>query len=158
TQETGLLHFLVEERRQLVDEKTRHSHRLTAALKLYFPQILHWFDDLNSSLVADLLPRWPTLEELQHAHPGTLRKFFHAHNCRSEERIEERIEGIYQATPATKDASVVEAAAMSARAAMARMATLRSRIAVFELRIAELVAAHPDRKVLRHCPALGKYW
>jgi len=40
-----------------------------------------------------------------------LRKFFHAHNCRSEERIQERIEGIYQATPATKDASVVEAAA-----------------------------------------------
>ena len=36
---------------------------------------------------------------------GTLRKFFHAHNCRSEERIQERIEGIYQATPATKDAS-----------------------------------------------------
>ena len=35
TQETRLLHFLVEERRQLVDEKTRHSNRLTAALKRY---------------------------------------------------------------------------------------------------------------------------
>src|SRR5215472_8527771 len=61
TEETRLLQFLVEERRKLVDEKTRHSNRLTAALKLYFPQILHWFDDLNSSLVADLLQRWPTL-------------------------------------------------------------------------------------------------
>jgi hypothetical protein len=66
------------------------------------PIELDWFDDLNSSLVADLLQRWPTLEELQHAHRGTLRKFFHAHNCRSEERIQERIEGIYQATPETK--------------------------------------------------------
>jgi len=156
TEETRLLHFLVEERRQLVDEKTRHSNRLTAALKLYFPQILDWFDDLNSSLVADLLQRWPTLEELQHAHRGTLRKFFHAHNCRSEERIQERIEGIYQATPATKDASVVEAAVMSTRAAMALMATLRSHIAGFELRIAELVAAHPDRIVFASLPGAGE--
>jgi hypothetical protein len=76
----------------------------------------------------------------EHAHRGTLRKFFHAHNCRSEERIQERIEGIYQATSATKDVSVVEAAVMSTRAAMALMATLRSHIAVFERRIAELVA------------------
>ena len=35
TPETRLLHFLVEERRQTVDEKTRESNRLTACLK-------HW--------------------------------------------------------------------------------------------------------------------
>jgi hypothetical protein len=95
---------------------------------------------------------------LQHAHRGTLRKFFQAHNCRSEERIQERIEGIYQPTPATKDASVVEAAVRSTRAAMALMATLRSHIAVFELRIAELVAAHPDRIVFASLPGAGKCW
>jgi hypothetical protein len=31
---------------------------------------------------CDLLERWPTLQQLQHAHPGTLRKFFREHNCR----------------------------------------------------------------------------
>jgi hypothetical protein len=40
TTETRLLHFLVEERRQNVDEKTRQSNRLTDCLKMYFPQIL----------------------------------------------------------------------------------------------------------------------
>ena len=40
----------------------------------------------TSPLVGDLLERWPTLEELQRVHPGTLRKFFHEHNCRSEEK------------------------------------------------------------------------
>jgi hypothetical protein len=84
TVETRLLHFLVEERRQTVDEKTRANLRLTDCLKqLYFPQILRWFEDVASSLVGDLLERWPTLEQLQRAHPGTLRKFFHEHNCRS---------------------------------------------------------------------------
>ena len=35
TVETRLLHFLVEERRQTVDEKTRQSNRLTDCLKLW---------------------------------------------------------------------------------------------------------------------------
>ena len=58
---TRLLHFLVEERRQTVDEKTRANLRLTDCLKLYFPQVLRWFDDVTSPLVGDLLQRWPTI-------------------------------------------------------------------------------------------------
>jgi hypothetical protein len=37
TAETRLLHFLVEERRPTVDERTRESLRLTDCLKWYFP-------------------------------------------------------------------------------------------------------------------------
>ena len=109
TTETRLLQFLVEARRRTVDEATRQSNRLTDCLKLYFPQILRWFGDVASPLVGDLLKRWPTLDELQRAHPGTLHKFFHQHNCRGEERIQERIQSIYQATSATQDAAVLEA-------------------------------------------------
>ena len=60
TVETRLLHFLVEERRQTVDERTRANLRLTDCLKLYFPQVLRWFDDVTSPVVGDLLERWPT--------------------------------------------------------------------------------------------------
>ena len=56
---------LVEERRNLVDEKTAQSNRLTNHLKIYFPQMLDWFDRLDTELVCTLLERWPTLEELQ---------------------------------------------------------------------------------------------
>src|SRR5262252_7753605 len=65
TVETRLLQFLVEQRRGTVDEKTRQSNRLTDCLKLYFPQILRWFDDVAGPLVGDLLERWPGLEQLQ---------------------------------------------------------------------------------------------
>ena len=68
--------------------------RLTDCLKLYFPQMLRWFDDVTSPLVGDLLERWPTLEQLQRVHPGTLRRFFHEHNCRSEEKNAERMAAI----------------------------------------------------------------
>jgi hypothetical protein len=135
--------------------KTRQSNRLTDCLKLYFPQILHWFGDVAIPLVGDLLQRWPSLEELQRAHPGTLHKFFHQHNCRGEERIQERIQAIYQATPATQDAAVREAGAMIAGGLVALLATLRSQIVVFEQRIEELVRSHPDGALFASLPGAG---
>ena len=48
TEETRLLQFLVEERRRAVNEKTRQSNRLTDCLKLYFPHIRRWFDDVGT--------------------------------------------------------------------------------------------------------------
>ena len=92
-----LLQFLVEERRRTVNERTRQSNRLTTCLKQYFPQILLWFDGVDSPLVGALLERWPSLETLRRAHPGTLRQFFQKHNCRSAERNQERIDAIYAA-------------------------------------------------------------
>jgi hypothetical protein len=70
--------FLVEERRQTVDEKTRANLRLTDCLKLYFPQVLRWFDDVTSPLVGDLLQRWPTLEQLQRVHRHVAQVFSRA--------------------------------------------------------------------------------
>ena len=59
TVETRTLQFLVEDRRRMVNDKTGQTNRLTDRLKLYFPQILAWFDELDSPLVGDLLQRWP---------------------------------------------------------------------------------------------------
>jgi hypothetical protein len=155
TAETRLLHFLVEERRQTVDERTRESLRLTDCLKLYFPQVLQWFDDVATPLVGDLLERWPTLEELQRAHPGTLRRFFQEHNCRSQEKNAERIAAIQQAVSATQDQAVREACVLITRSLAAMLATLRVQIAMFDRRIAELVADHPDAAVFRSLPGAG---
>jgi transposase len=71
TEATRRVQNLVEERRKLVDEKTAQSYRLEAHLKIYFPQIPHWFGDVGSPLVCALLERWPTLEALQKARPET---------------------------------------------------------------------------------------
>ena len=155
TVETRLVQFLVEERRRTVDEKTRQSNRLTDCLKLYFPQILQWFDDVTTPLVGDLLERWPALEQLQRAHPGTLRRFFHEHNCRSQELLEERITAISQAIPATRDQAVLEAGMLTSRGLVTLLAALRGNIAAFDKRIAELVRAHPDGALFASLPGAG---
>src|SRR5215510_11792003 len=109
TEATRLVQNLVEARRKLVDEKTAQTNRLTGHLKIYFPQMLDWFERLDTELVCALLERWPKLEELQKVPPAKLRTFFHKHHCRDEELIERRIVAIRQAIPAIRDRAVIEA-------------------------------------------------
>lgn len=149
------LQFLVEDRRALVDEKTRHSNRLIGRLKLYFPQVLSWFGQVDSALAGDLLERWPTLPELQRARPSTLQDFFHQHNCRAEERLQERIEQIRQATPATRDAAVIASSVSFVKAQVRLIAVLRQSIAELDAQIAELYAQQQDVSLFQSLPAAG---
>src|ERR1700704_950029 len=109
TEATRRVQNLVEERRKLGDEKTEQSNRLTSHLKIYFPQILDWFEHLDTELVCALLERWPTLEELQKVPPAKLRSFFRKYHCRDEALTERRILAIGQAIPAIRDRAVIEA-------------------------------------------------
>ena len=75
TVEMRRLQFQVENRRKLVDQRTAISNRLTDLLKIYYPQILGWFEEVTAPIVTDLLARWPTLEALQRTKPTTLENF-----------------------------------------------------------------------------------
>lgn len=155
TAETRLLALLNEQRRGLVNHKTTLTNQLTANLKLYFPQILEWFPDLDSRLVADLLRRWPTLPQLKTARPATLRKFFFEHNCRSQERIEERIAQIAPALPAITDTALLEAATRLTPVLLAQIAVLVDAIKQLENRIEQLFNQHPDALIFRSLPGAG---
>ena len=153
---TRLLHLLVEDRRGLVDEKTRLVLRLIDCLKQYFPQILRWFPDPESPLVAALLTRWGDLDHLQHSHPGTVRRFFRQHHCHGQDLLEQRLQAIYAATPATTDEVLVEAYTRKARHLVKQLALLREQIATLEKRIDELVKTHPDAPLFDALPGAGK--
>ena len=155
TETNRRLQRLVEQRRLMVHEKTRQSNRLTACLKMYFPQILKWFDDVTAPLVGELLKRWPTLQDLQRSHPGTLKKFFLEHNSRSLKRISERIDAIYQAVPATNDQAILQSEAAVASGFLALLKTLRENIEALDQQIEQLVADHPDAPIFASLPGAG---
>ena len=155
TVETRLLQFLAEERRRLVDDRTRYSNRLTASLKQVFPQVLRWFGDVTSPLVGDLLQRWPSLQELQQARPDTLRHFFHQHNCRDEKLLEQRLQLIRQAVPATHDRALLQAGSLSLRSLVQLIARLRESIGQYEEQIEEVAQAHPDFPIMDSFPGAG---
>src|SRR5262245_5065780 len=144
TPETRTLQFLVEERRKLVQERTRYSNRLTAHLKMYFPQVLNWFEEIGSSIAADFLMRWPSLEILQRARSSTIERFFVDHNSRNTERIRERLEQIRKAMAATHDQAVVRAGSAAVVAWAGLLPPLLKAIQSYEEQIDSLSRHRPD--------------
>jgi transposase len=67
---------LVEQRRRLVADQVRLTHRLTAALKPSCPQVLAWFKDKDTMVFCDVRTRWPTLKHAQRARKARLTAFF----------------------------------------------------------------------------------
>ena len=155
TEATRRLQNLVEERRKLVDEKTEQTNRLTSHLKIYFPQMLDWFERLDTELVCALLERWPTLEELQKVPPAKLLSFFRKHHCRDQELVERRIIAIRQAIPAIRDRAVVEAKSMVVKVIVQLVRSLIEGIADLDEKIGEAAAAHPDFFIFESLPGAG---
>ena len=102
---------LNEQRRELVNDKTRFTNRLCNTLKPYYPQALDWFEQTDTVLFCDFLNRWPTLMAVKRARKTTLEAFFHAHNGRRAKLIEARLQSIRVATPLTEDPGIVAPAA-----------------------------------------------
>jgi len=154
-EETRRVQNLVEERRKLVDEKTAQLNRLIGYLKIYFPQMLEWFEQLDTELVCTLLERWPTLEELQKVPPPRLRTFFHKQRCRYPELIERRLVGIRQAIPAIRDRAVIEAKSAVVKVNAQVIRSLVRGIADLDRKIEEAAAAHPDFFIFESLPGAG---
>lgn len=156
TAETRLLGQLSEDRRRLVDTRTKLLNRLTARLKVAFPQILDLFEDLAQPMVAAFLKKWPSLEKLQNATPDQLRRFFYAHNSRSEELIVTRLALIAKAKPLTQDAAILDSATMMIQELVGFIQGLHQSIARYDERLAELTQAHPLAPIFTSLPGAGK--
>jgi transposase len=151
TKEMRLLQSQVENRRKLVDERTALANKLKDTLKIYFPRIPRWFEDVSTELVCDLLARWPTLEELRKARPATVEKFFHQHRC-CEGNIRQRLDDIRNAVAATRDEAVIIPSKHMIAAWVGQLAVLRQAIREIEREIADLAHRQEDWASLMAAP------
>jgi transposase len=152
---TRTLQYLVEHRRRLVHDRTRLSHRMTALLKAYFPQVLQWFDDIRTTLVCDFLLRWPTVEAIKQVRPSTLEKFFHEHNSMRKETIANRIAAIKEAVPLTTDQAVIRSSVLMIKALAAQMKTTIEAIRAFDQEIEQLCRTHEEYHLFASLPGAG---
>ncbi len=86
-----LLQQLVEQRRQLVEDKRRFVNRIINTLKQYYPQPLEWFSHRGSLLLCELIIRWPSLQQLKRARRDTIRNFLNAKGGRAVALTEQRV-------------------------------------------------------------------
>jgi transposase len=156
TEDMRLLQMQVENRRKLVDERTALGNKLKDTLKIYYPQIPHWQEDVTTELVCDLLKKWPTLEALKKVRPDTLGKFFREHHVRDEEKIQRRIGEIREAIPATADRAVIESSVPMVKVWIGQIGLLREAIREIEKSIGHLAAAQEDWMIFDSLPGAGE--
>ena len=153
---TRKLALLNEDRRQAVQKRTQLANELKSALKLYYPLALEILDqDTSTLLAADLLLSWPALELLQNQSPSKLRRFFYAHNCRSESKMLERLERIKTARALVGDSAIIEATALRVKMLAQQLKSLLPYIAIYEKQIAQLFGSHPDHFLFSDLPGAG---
>lgn len=154
TVETRTLQLLVEARRDAVDDKTRYLQRLTAQLKMFFPQVLDWFSTVDTVVVGQLLQKWPTLEDLQRAPVNAVAEFLSRHRI-PDERIAVLHQLIEQAIPAVKDKAVLDSSVLIVRRIVGQLEALRAAIVEFDKKIADLAQSHPDYSIFSSLPGAG---
>ncbi len=158
SEQTRTLRYLVEHRRRLVDDRTRLSNRLTALLKLYFPQVLEWFPDLRTNLVCDFLLRWPALEALGRVRRATLRKFFRQHHSVRAQTIEKRVNLIKASQPLTTDRAVINSSVVMCKALASQMQTTLVAIKEFDSEIEAICSVHQDFALFKSLPGAGQVY
>jgi transposase len=154
-EKTRTLRLLVEQRRRLINDRTRLSNRLTALLKGYFPQVLNWFDDIRTALVCDFLERWPQLSVLQQARPATIDKFLRSHHSTSKATNQRRLTEIKTAIPLTTDAAVMTSSVINVKVLVAQMKTLIAAISEYDRHLEALCLTHQDYELFASLPGAG---
>src|SRR5262245_2072503 len=149
------LEQLVAHRRRVVGDKVRMTNRLTSTLKNYFPHVLQWFEDKDTTLFCDFLTQWPTLKAAQLARRTTLERFFRVHHVRYTNVIDTRIQAIKNAIPLTTDEGVIAPHALLVQALVAQLRGLLHAIADFDQAIAQRAQSHPDFPLFATLPGAG---
>jgi transposase len=129
------------------------AHRRPEAL--FSPGLGLVGENLHGELACAFLLKWPTLAALKKASPATLRKFYYAHGCRSEQAIAQRLELADQAVPLTTDEALIAAASLHVRTLVEQLRPLQKAVARYDEQITRLMDQHPDAELFRAIPGAG---
>jgi transposase len=155
SEEVRLLAAFCEDRRQAVEQRKALSNQLTDCLKAYYPQALKMVDELHSELACAFLSRWPEPKMLKKVGKQSFRKFFYAHNCRSEALLKKRLELIGHLVVLTADRAVIVPNRMKMQRLVHMIRDLNRSIAEYDREIDRLYRQMPDHDIFSSFPGAG---
>ena len=153
--EMRTLMTLVEQRRQLMNDRVRITNRLRNTLKQYYPQPLEWFDPIDTPLFCDFIRRWPSLSQARRARRATLERFFRKHNMNRKPLLERRIKAIKSAMPLTTDEAVIVPHRLRVLTLVEQLEVTLGCIKQYDAEIALLAPQHPDYELFDPLPGAG---
>jgi transposase len=153
--EMRALMTLVEQRRRTMNDRVRLTNRLRNALKQYYPQVLDWFDRIDTLLFCDFIRRWPSLTQAKRARRATLKRFFHEHNMNRKGLLKRRMDAIKSAQPLTTDEAVIVPYRLQAITLVNQLEVALDSIRMYDEEIAALAPRHPDYELFSALPGAG---
>jgi transposase len=153
--ELRALSALTEHRRKLVEDRVRLTNRIRSTLKQYYPQVLDWFNQIDTLVFCDFLERWPTLEQVKKARTATLTTFFENHNMRRQDVLDRRISSIKTSRPLTEDQGVIIPNRLQVLVLVNLLRVTQTSIKLYDEQINELASNHADYKLFESLPGAG---
>jgi transposase len=153
--EMRALSSLVEQRRSLVNDKIRLTNRLRSALKHYYPQVLDWFDHIDTPLFCEFIRQWPTLTQVKRARKNTLETFFHQRNMRFAQVLEDRLAAIKTAVPLTLDDAIIIPYRLQTQVLIEQLSVTLEGIKQFDQEIEKIACQHADYVLFSALPGAG---
>jgi len=142
---TRLLAHLSQQRRKMVDGKTKLRQQLLAQLKCYFPVVLELFGTTRQQpLLLSVLRRWPDPRQFRRADRRLIRRVLREHCIRNEQQQDEIIDRIRSAQLLTRDDALITPAAMVVTLLANQLQQSYKTIQEFDAKIAEAMKQHPD--------------
>lgn len=149
---TRQIALLSEHCRQLVDDRTALTNRLTTLLKGYFPQALGWAGDLTAPLAWDFLAQFPSLERAQKASRLEVLKLYRTHTHRTPEELEALCAQIRTAPPLTTDRAVIDSSVLMVQTWVGQLRVVQAGVERLEGELHDLFASHPDHHIFQSFP------
>jgi transposase len=146
---------LLEYRRKIVQDRVDCSNRITATLKNYYPQVLDWFKEKDTTIFCDFLTRWPSLALVKKARKQTLMGFFNQHNSRYVTVNEKRVEDIKSAFALTDDPGVIEPNQIMVEVLVPQLKCLLESIERLDKEIRQRYKKQSERKIFDSLPGAG---
>lgn len=153
--ETRKIQKLVEHRRLLVQEKIRTTNRITSSLKEYYPQVLDWFDEIDTVMFCDFMNKWPNLKKVKKARENALESFYYQHNVRIKAAIDRRIKLIQSSTALTDDPVVIQTNQFFTLILVKMLREIISSIKLIDMEIASQFEQHEDFDLFSALPGAG---
>jgi transposase len=154
--QTRAVRQLVFHRRAVIDERTGLTNRLQGLLKHYFPQaLLLCGEDLWRPLATRFLLKWPTLQAVQKAKPGTVTQFYHVNGSRSAKLLEQRLHLLKKAVAVTDLTAVNGSFALRVQLICRQLQALHHTLHYFDEQIAATFMQHPDHEIFTSFPGAG---
>lgn len=151
-----LLQGYCEQRRKSVEKRKRLVNEIISTLKHYYPQALMMFGDLPEQMSRSFLKKWPDWQSLSKTRPATLRKFYYAHQCRSDKRIQERIEILQTSRSLTDNQITIELYRTRLLCQVNELDALETTIRTYDKAIHKIYQAMDEKIIFDSIPGAGK--